>query len=298
MSEVSVVIPTMNEEASIGRVIDEVRKALGGRLLEILVVDTDSRDRTREIATAKGARVISEPRRGYGRAYQTGFREARGTYLATLDADLTYPADRLPDFLAALESGRADFVSGERLSHLAGGAMSGMHRIGNAILNAAFHLLFRAPIRDSQSAPRRLALPRDPRRLSGSGGRPEDPEHERRDEEPRVARPETVRLASRATLNHSAKISASFCHSRTNRRASNAPSTYRLRALWNPWSTSAVSSCHASQCSIDFQVQEPSRSMWCGPWSSHPTRTVPNSTASSYTMRASSTDSSFGIVSS
>src|SRR5438094_225672 len=62
VSEVSVVIPTMNEEASIGRVIDEVRKALGGRLLEILVVDTDSRDRTREIATAKGARVISEPR--------------------------------------------------------------------------------------------------------------------------------------------------------------------------------------------------------------------------------------------
>src|SRR5438105_6002808 len=144
VSEVSVVSPTMNEEASIGRVIDEVRKALGGRLLEILVVDTDSRDRTREIATAKGARVISEPRRGYGRAYQTGFREARGTYLATLDASLTYPADRLPDFLAALESGRADFVSGERLSHLAGGAMSGMHRIGNAILNAAFHLLFRA----------------------------------------------------------------------------------------------------------------------------------------------------------
>src|SRR5437773_8542346 len=161
VSEVSVVIPTMNEEASIGRVIDEVRKALGGRLLETLVVDTDSRDRTREIATAKGARVISEPRRGYGRAYQTGFREARGTYLATLDADLTYPADRLPDFLAALESGRADFVSGERLSHLAGGAMSGMHRIGNAILNAAFHLLFRAPIRDSQSgmwAFRRAAL--------------------------------------------------------------------------------------------------------------------------------------------
>src|SRR5213082_3256148 len=81
VSEVSVVIPTMNEEASIGRVIDEVRKALGGRLLEILVVDTDSRDRTREIATAKGARVISEPRRGYGRAYQTGLR-VRGTPVA------------------------------------------------------------------------------------------------------------------------------------------------------------------------------------------------------------------------
>src|SRR5256884_9039044 len=140
----------MNEEASIGRVIDEVRKALGGRLLEILVVDTDSRDRTREIATAKGARVISEPRRGYGRAYQTGFREARGTYLATLDADLTYPADRLPDFLAAPESARADFVSRARLPHLAAGAMSGMHPTANAILNAASHLRLRAPMRGSQ----------------------------------------------------------------------------------------------------------------------------------------------------
>src|SRR6059058_3259538 len=153
VSEVSVVIPTMNEEASIGRVIDEVRKALGPRLAEILVVDTDSRDRTREIATAKGARVIPEPRRGYGRAYKTGFHEARGTYIATLDADLTYPADRLPDFLAALETDRADFVSGDRMSHLG----------GEAILNAAFRLLYRARIRNSQSgmwAFRRSILPR------------------------------------------------------------------------------------------------------------------------------------------
>jgi len=153
----------MNEEASIGRVIDEVRKALGPRVLEILVVDTDSRDRTREIATAKGARVVPEPRRGYGRAYKTGFHEARGTYIAALDADLTYPADRLPDFLTALESERADFVSGDRMSHLGGEAMSGMHRIGNAILNAAFRLLYRARIHDSQSGMwmfRRAILPR------------------------------------------------------------------------------------------------------------------------------------------
>jgi glycosyltransferase involved in cell wall biosynthesis len=162
VSEVSVVIPTMNEEASIGRVLEEVRKALGDRLLEIVVVDTDSRDRTREIAAEKGARVVSEPRRGYGRAYKTGFAEARGTFIATLDADLTYPADRLPDFLVALESGRADFVSGDRMSHLGGEAMSGMHRIGNAILNAAFRLLYKARIRDSQSgmwAFRRSILP-------------------------------------------------------------------------------------------------------------------------------------------
>ena len=132
-------------------------------MLEVLVVDTESRDRTREIAASKEARVIAEPRRGYGRAYKTGFAEARGTYVATLDADLTYPADRLPEFLDALESDRADFVSGDRMSHLDRGAMSGMHRIGNAILNAGFRVLFRASIRDSQSgmwAFRREILPR------------------------------------------------------------------------------------------------------------------------------------------
>ena len=162
MPEVSVIIPTRNEEASIGVVVDEIRAALGDQLLEIVIVDTDSQDRTREIATAKGARVVSEPRRGYGRAYKTGFAAAQGTYVATLDGDLTYPAERVPDFVKALESGRADFVSGDRISHLRGDAMTGMHRVGNQLLNAVFGLLFRAEVHDSQSgmwAFRRAILP-------------------------------------------------------------------------------------------------------------------------------------------
>src|SRR5439155_24844113 len=156
-------IPTMMVERTIGLVNDEVRKAVGQRMARGLLVEKDSRGRTRGNVAAKGARVIREPRRGYGRAYKAGCHEARGTYIATLDADLTYPADRLSDFLAALETDRADFVSGDRMSHLGGEAMSGMHRIGNAILNAAFRLLYRARIRDSQSgmwAFRRSILPR------------------------------------------------------------------------------------------------------------------------------------------
>src|SRR2546427_253191 len=227
MPEVSVVIPTMNEEASIGAVIDEVRSALVDWDLEILIVDTDSRDRTRDIAIAKGARVVPEPQRGYGRAYKTGFAAATGTFVATLDADLTYPASRFPDFLAALAEDRADFVSGDRLSGLPDGAMTGMHRVGNEIPNIAFRSLY------------------------DSGG-----------------------------------------------RGSKLPSTYWFNALWMPGSRSETMSCHASQCSIDFQVHAPSRSRWCGPWSSHVTRTVPNSIASSYTRRARRTDSSFGIASS
>jgi glycosyltransferase involved in cell wall biosynthesis len=161
--EISVIIPTMNEETSIGAVLDEVRTALAGRDFEVLTVDTDSRDRTNAIATAKGARVVPEPRRGYGRAYKTGFIEARGTYVLTLDADLTYPADAFRELLAPLEAGTADFVAADRISRLSGPAMTGMHRIGNTMLNVAFRVLYRFPMHDSQSgmwAFRRDLLPR------------------------------------------------------------------------------------------------------------------------------------------
>lgn len=163
MVEVSVVIPTMNEEASIGAVIEEVRAALAGRDFEILTVDTSSRDRTNEIAASKGARVVSEPRRGYGRAYKTGFAEARGRFILTLDADLTYPASRAVDLLGPVEAGEADFVSADRLSRISPESMSGMHRLGNEMLNVAFRVLYQHPVRDCQSgmwAFRRDLLPR------------------------------------------------------------------------------------------------------------------------------------------
>lgn len=150
--KISVILPTRNEEAAIARVLDEVHAALrADGDYEILIVDTDSIDGTREIAAARGARVIREPRRGYGRAYKTGFREARGIIVATLDADLTYPPDRIPAGVAAIENGTADFVSGDRLSGRHPPTMSGMHLVGNAILNRAFQILFGVPIRDSQS---------------------------------------------------------------------------------------------------------------------------------------------------
>src|SRR3989441_2992923 len=163
MPEVSVVIPTMNEEASIGAVIDEVRSALVDWDLEILIVDTDSRARRGDIAIRKGARLVPDPQRGYGRAYKPGFAAATGPFVATLDADLTSPASRFPDFLAALAEDRADFVSGDRLSGLPDGAMTGMHRVGNEILNIAFRSLYDTGVRDSQSGMRsfrRSILPR------------------------------------------------------------------------------------------------------------------------------------------
>jgi hypothetical protein len=151
---VSLVIPALNEEAGIGAVLDEVpREALAkvGWDVEVLVIDGESTDRTREIAKAKGARVIVEPRKGYGRAYKTGFRMAKGDVIATADADLTYPVSDLPELLALLDEAQLDFLTTDRLAQLDDGAMRSKHKLGNWVLSTAARVLFLRRIRDSQS---------------------------------------------------------------------------------------------------------------------------------------------------
>jgi glycosyltransferase involved in cell wall biosynthesis len=149
--KVSVVIPTMNEEGSVGLVISEVKQALGQRPFEILVVDTDSRDRTRDIAKELGAIVIDEPRRGYGRAYKTGFEKASGDYIATLDADMTYPASDIPALIDMLDGKGLDFITTNRFARMEKGAMGAKHRFGNWVLSTSTRLLFRVKVKDSQS---------------------------------------------------------------------------------------------------------------------------------------------------
>lgn len=148
--DITVVIPTINEEAGIGEVIDSIPKDPSLRI-EVLVVDTDSTDRTKEIAIRKGARVINESRRGYGRAYRTGFEYASGDIVVTLDADCTYPAEEIPRLVRLLRSEKLDFITCDRYSRMEKGAMSMKHRFGNWILNTAMGMLFRTGLKDSQS---------------------------------------------------------------------------------------------------------------------------------------------------
>ncbi|MGM0405787.1 MAG: glycosyltransferase family 2 protein [Thermoplasmatota archaeon] len=149
--KISVVIPTMNEEESIGQVLDDVNGALSGRDYEILIVDTNSTDRTREIARSKGARVVDEPRRGYGRAYKTGFEEAEGGIIATLDADCTYPAETIPHMVIMIEEEGYEFISTDRLSNVSSDVMGWVHRFGNWALKTTANLLFNIKLKDSQS---------------------------------------------------------------------------------------------------------------------------------------------------
>jgi len=139
----------MNEEKSIGEVLDSIPK--GFATVEMIIVDTSSKDRTVEIARSRGAKVISEPRRGYGRAYKTGFENASGEIIVTLDGDSTYPAEKIPELVKMLINEELDFITCDRISMLNEGTMNFQHRVGNAILTLTSNILFGIRIRDSQS---------------------------------------------------------------------------------------------------------------------------------------------------
>jgi len=112
---ISVVMPCLNEEESIGACIEKIKQSFSELNIvgEVVVCDNGSTDRSAVIASALGAHVVLEMKRGYGHAYQTGFREARGQFLVMADADDTYDLTQLNRFLEKLKQGY-DFLTGSR----------------------------------------------------------------------------------------------------------------------------------------------------------------------------------------
>ena len=151
---VSIVMPCLNEEDTVGICVDKAVRWLerSGTPGEVVVIDNGSTDRSVEIATSAGARVIHERRRGYGQAYLRGFEEARGDYIVMGDSDDTYDFSDLSGLLEPLDRG-ADMVLGNRFSGgIARGAMPWTHRhIGSPIINFVIRLFFGTRIGDSQS---------------------------------------------------------------------------------------------------------------------------------------------------
>jgi len=146
--KVSVIIPTINEGKSIGKVIDDIKVDCEK---EVIVVDSNSTDGTVEISKSKGAIVINESRKGYGRAYKTGIENATGDIIATLDGDSTYPAEEIGKFVKMLIDEKIDFITCDRLSKMQKGAMSLKHKFGNWVLSTTMRILFGTKIKDSQS---------------------------------------------------------------------------------------------------------------------------------------------------
>ncbi len=162
---VSVVIPCYNEAQSIEACVRAALAVLEEEGIpgEVIVADNDSDDGSGELATAAGATVVHEARRGYGSAYLAGFAAARGTYIVTADADQTYDFAEIPRFLTQLQDG-ADMVIGNRMNNIGEGAMPWANRyIGNPILSGFLNLLYRSGIHDAHCgmrALRRDTLPR------------------------------------------------------------------------------------------------------------------------------------------
>jgi dolichol-phosphate hexosyltransferase len=165
----TLIVPTLDESESIAHVLRSFRQAAtdANRTLfaaapidwQLLVVDGGSSDATRAIAEAEGAQVLLEPRRGYGRAYKTGFAAADGEVIATADGDATYPVDLIPSLVRRLIDERIDFLTGNRMAYIDRRAMTTEHRIGNRALNlfldVAYHRFVRElpnrELADSQS---------------------------------------------------------------------------------------------------------------------------------------------------
>jgi len=156
-----VIIPALNEEESIGRVIDAVPADLGA---EILVVDNGSTDCTAAVAASHGARVVVEPRRGYGAACLRGIAAAGdAAVIAFLDADFSDDPTRVGDLVTPIFEGRADLVIGSRmLGRRERGALPPHSIFGNWLAGMLLTHLYRQPTSDLGPfrAIRRTALER------------------------------------------------------------------------------------------------------------------------------------------
>src|SRR6266850_4617657 len=156
---ISVVIPCYNEEDGIREALGRMPKAVD----EFVVVDNNCTDRTAEVATSLGARVVAEKTPGYGAAYKAGMRAATSDLIVTLDGDGTYPPEEIPRLVDQLVDRGWDFLSASRFPLVDPEAMHLTNRLGNGVLTVAAAVLFFKPIRDSQSGMwvfRRSALER------------------------------------------------------------------------------------------------------------------------------------------
>lgn len=144
-SRVTILLPARNEEAGLSETlarlpVDDVRAL--GHDVEVVVVDGHSSDGTREAARRYGARVLVQPGKGKGDAVRMAFRVLDSDYVVMLDADSTYPEDRIPRFVRYLDAG-FDVVMGSRLSGtIHEGAMSGTNRFGNWALSTLATALY------------------------------------------------------------------------------------------------------------------------------------------------------------
>lgn len=157
--EVSVVLPCLNEAETVGTCVTTAIRTLQrlGIPGEVVVVDNGSDDGSPEIASTAGARVIGEPRRGYGNALRRGAEEARAPLIVMADADDSYDLSDLGRFVDELRGGADLVVGSRRMGRIEPGAMPWLHhRIGNPLLSGILNLFFSGQVSDAHCGMRAL----------------------------------------------------------------------------------------------------------------------------------------------
>ena len=158
--DVCVLVPTYNEAATIE---DVVSSFVEGGFDHVLVIDGGSDDGTRELAARAGAQVVEQSGEGEGSGKGQAVREAidrhvNEPYVLMLDGDATYRPDEADRLLEPLLQGRADHVIGNRFADMEPGAMTGLNRVGNGIINTAFSVIHGRNLTDILSGYRAFSL--------------------------------------------------------------------------------------------------------------------------------------------
>lgn len=147
MDKIAVLIPCYNESQTIGKVVEDFRKALPQA--EIYVYDNNSSDGTDQIAREKGAIVRYEYQQGKGNVIRSMFRDIDADCYLMIDGDDTYPAEHAQDMVRPVLEGRADMVIGDRLSSTYFQENKRpFHNVGNKLVRGLINSLFQSKVKD------------------------------------------------------------------------------------------------------------------------------------------------------
>lgn len=142
-------IPCLNEEVAIGKVIDDFRQSIPEA--EIIVFDNNSTDRTAEIAREKGVQVIFEPNPGKGNVVASMFRKIKADYYMMVDGDDTYAASHARQLLQPVLDGEADMVVATRLGEYTNESFRPLHVFGNNLVKTLVNWVFHTDLKDIMS---------------------------------------------------------------------------------------------------------------------------------------------------
>lgn len=148
--ELTILMPCLNEEQTIGICIKKAKRFLEEKNIkgEILISDNGSTDRSIEIANYLGAKVVNENIKGYGNALKKGAKEAKGKYVIMGDCDDSYDFFYLEQFVEKLRNGY-DLVIGNRFKGgIQKGAMPFSHKIGNPLISKAGRIIYKTNVGD------------------------------------------------------------------------------------------------------------------------------------------------------